>query len=350
MRLGNVLWDIWGAIRCRKRAQYVLVLVLVLWSHHVFREYRVAGNLPVAILPLVGAVLLTLWLVLLVNELVEVIGVTGMVGVVVQGVKRISLLVVASYVALAAAVWLNGQGGGALRRAQSQIVTAHSATLGPVRYAWLTLRRWDGSAGTQRVLLTGRDVRGLYAGGDVEILLQPGLLHLTRILEVRHDQERYYQRMLVAAPGSQVALDGLITLYAGRGEFESATRWFGVLHTTYPQQTAPGLRLAEALIDARRHPEAVTVLQKLLEVRRDYDVLYRLGYALAWAGQKREAVPILREAAALDPDEPWALYSLGYVLRDIGQYADAKTAWSKVLQMLPNFPEIERNLRAIETR
>jgi len=94
----------------------------------------------------------------------------------------------------------------------------------------------------------------------------------------------------------------------------------------------------------------VAVLQKMLEVRRDYDVLYRLGYALAWAGQKREAVPILREAAALDPDEPWALYSLGYVLRDTGQYAEARTAWSKVLQMLPRFPEVERNLRAIETR
>jgi Flp pilus assembly protein TadD len=79
-----------------------------------------------------------------------------------------------------------------------------------------------------------------------------------------------------------------------------------------------------------------------------HDVLYMLGYALAWAGEKDEAEKYLIEATELDPTDYRAFYSLGYVYRDTSRYERAKEAWAKVLKLFPNFPEVGNNIRSIE--
>jgi tetratricopeptide (TPR) repeat protein len=160
--------------------------------------------------------------------------------------------------------------------------------------------------------------------------------------------EKYYFKMLKAAPGSKVAIEGLINLYSKRNEFDLALEWYDKLLTKFPVESDIGFDLGSQLIDAKRYRQAVIVLRKVLEVRRDYDVLYMLGVALAWAGEKDEAEKYLIEAAELDPTDYRAFYSLGYVYRDTGRYEKAKEAWVRVLKLFPNFPEVENNIRSIE--
>jgi cytochrome c-type biogenesis protein CcmH/NrfG len=56
----------------------------------------------------------------------------------------------------------------------------------------------------------------------------------------------------------------------------------------------------------------------------------------------------LTEATELDPADYRAFYSLGYVYRDTRQFTQARQAWETVLTLIPNFPEVEANLRDIE--
>jgi tetratricopeptide (TPR) repeat protein len=160
--------------------------------------------------------------------------------------------------------------------------------------------------------------------------------------------EKYYFKMLQAAPDSKVAIGGLINLYSKRNEFDLALEWYDKLVTKFPAEYDIGFDLAGKLVDAKRYRQAVIVLRKVVEVKKDYDVLYMLGYALAWAGEKDEAEKFLILATELDPTDFRAFYSLGYVYRDTGRYLKAKEAWAKVLQLLPNFPEVENNIKSLE--
>jgi len=85
-------------------------------------------------------------------------------------------------------------------------------------------------------------------------------------------------------------------------------------------------------------------------IKREYESLYLLGYALAVSGKKEESIGYLVEAAALDPTDERAFYSLGYVYRDTGRPEEAKQAWRKVLELMPNFPEVQRNLQSLSRR
>ncbi len=327
---------------------YPVVIGVIVWSNYLVQEYRVLGNVVFAFLPVVGSVVMYLWLVLLVDELVDVLGLWAPLERAMACLKTVSLFVVGVYGVLAGLLWANGQGDGSVVRRSVQILATESTRLGFVRYAWWTVRSGGAEAATEKILWTRRDRGDVYVGGDAELVLREGRLSLWRVVEIRRDNEKYYLRMLGAAPSSQVALAGLVQLYAGRREFEKALEWYASLTRFYPNDSDVGYRLGATLVDGRRYKEGAAVFRQVLAARRDYETLYGLGYALAWSGQKREAATYLREATELDPEDYRALYSLGYVLRDTGQFAEARAAWSKVLQLMPNFPEVENNLRAIE--
>jgi tetratricopeptide (TPR) repeat protein len=202
--------------------------------------------------------------------------------------------------------------------------------------------------GAKDILLTDKDEAGLYTGGDAEIFIRKGILSFYRVLEIRRDMENYYFKMLKVTPDSRVAIGGLINIYSKRNEFDLALEWYDKLLIKFPVEYDIGFELGGKLIDAKRYRQAVNVLRKVSEAKKDYEVLYMLGYALAWAGEKDEAEQVLIEATELDPTDYRAFYSLGYVYRDTGRYEKAKENWAKVLKLLPNFPEVENNIKSIE--
>lgn len=329
---------------------YPVVPFVVLWATYLVEAYRVVGSLAFAFLPVVGSVMMVLWLVFLIDELVEVLQANARLARAIRHVKRANLIVVAAYGLLAGLLWVNGHGEGPIVQRSAQVLAMETTRLGVVRHSWWTLRSGGPSERVERVLRLPADATNVYVGGDAELWLRQGRLSLWRVLEVRQDHEKYLLKMLEATPASRTALAGLVTLHADRRDFDKAIQWYVALTRVYPHEPDVAYDLAAALLNGRRYRQAADVFRQLVAMRRDYESLYFLGYALAWAGEKREAAKYLQEATTLDPEDDRAFYSLGYVMRDLGQYAEARAAWTRVLQLAPVFPEVQSNLRALESR
>jgi tetratricopeptide (TPR) repeat protein len=263
-------------------------------------------------------------------------------------VKIISLIIICLYAVIASALWLNGISLEPVITRNTKIISMANVNTGTFNYRRVSVSSWDNGTGTKDILLTDRDEAGLYAGGDAEIFIRKGILSFYRVLEIRRDMENYYFKMLKVAPDSKVAIGGLINIYSKRNDFDLALEWYDKLLIKFPVEYDIGFELGGKLIDAKRYRQAVNVLRKVSEAKKDYEVLYMLGYALAWAGEKDEAEQVLIQATELDPTDYRAFYSLGYVYRDTGRYEKAKENWAKVLKLLPNFPEVENNIKSIE--
>jgi len=334
----------------RYACTYVFVFAGTIWSSYIFFRYRVAGNALFAIMPLVGIVTTYLWLVLVLDEWLYLLKGRESLRALIGGVKRISFGIIALYGFMALALWVNSAGHEPVIRRAAAVTSISDFDMGAMRYRSVELKTEETSGRAVHVLLTDRDRDDLYVGEDVEILIQRGMLSLQRVLEINDDNEKYSVKMLAAAPDSKVALANLIEIYSGRGEFEKATVYFERLYEKYPDAWEMGVTLGSQLVDAKKFRQGADIFRKVVGARREYEALYGLGYALAWSGQKNEAAVYLKEATELDPTDFRAFYSLGYVYRDTGRYAEAKREWSKVLELVPHFPEVQNNLRSIESR
>ncbi len=327
---------------------YPVVFTIVLWANSIFTHYRVTGNAIFTVMPVIGAITMYLWIIFLADEFLHFFESYRPITFIIKKLKIVSFMTVCLYALIASALWLNGTSLEPVMTKNTKIISISNVDAGSFHYRRLSVAPWDNAPDNMNILLTDKDEADLYTGQDVEIFLRKGILSLYRVLEVRQDMEKYYFKMLKAAPDSKVAVAGLINLYSQRNEFDLALEWYDRLLIKFPFEPHIGFDLGNRLIDAKRYRQAIIVLRKVQEVKRDYDVLYMLGYALAWAGEKEEAEKYLIEATELDPTDYRAFYSLGYVYRDMGRYEKAKEAWGKVLKLFPNFPEVENNIRSIE--
>lgn len=329
-------------------ATYPIVFAVVFWGNSIFMHYRIMGNVIFTVMPAVGALTMYLWAIFLADEFLHFLEGYAPITFVIKKAKVFSFMIICLYAILASALWLNAISLEPVVTKTTKIISISNVDTGTFNYRRVTAAPWDNGMDNWNILLTDKDDAGLYTGEDIEICLRKGILSLDRVLEIRPDMEKYYFKMLQATPDSKVAIAGLINLYSKRNEFDLALDWYDKLLVKYPVEYDIGFDLGGRLIDAKRYRQAVMVLKKVLEGKRDYDVLYMLGYGLAWAGEKIEAEKYLLEATELDPTDYRAFYNLGYVYKDTGRYSKAKEAWVKVLELMPNFPEVENNLRAIK--
>jgi len=327
---------------------YPVVFTVVFWGHSTFMHYRIIGNVIFTIMPLVGVMAMYLWLIFLADEFLHFLQHSRPITFVIKKVKILSFLIICFYAIIASALWLNGISLEPVMTKTTKILSMSNVDTGTFHYCRVTVSAWDADTGTKDIFLTDKDEAGIYTGEDAEIFIRKGILSFDRVLEIRRDMENYYFKMLKVAPDSKVAIGGLINIYSKRNEFDLALEWYDKLVIIFPVEYEIGFELAGKLIDAKRYRQAVNVLRKVSEAKKDYEVLYMLGYALAWAGAKDEAEKYLIEATELDPTDHRAFYSLGYVYRDTGRYEKAKENWVKVLKLLPNFPEVQNNIKSIE--
>jgi tetratricopeptide (TPR) repeat protein len=327
---------------------YPVVFTIAFWGNSIFMHYRIMGNILFTIMPVVGAMTMYLWIIFLADEFLHFLQDIRPLVFIIKKLKIFSFIMAGLYAMIASVLWLNGISLEPVMTKTTKILSISNVNTGAFNYRRLTLAPWENNMEHGNILLTDKDEAGLYAGEDIEISIRKGILSLHRVLEIRPNLEKYYFKMLQAAPDSKVAIGGLINLYSKKNEFDLALEWYDKLLMKYPGECGIGSDLGGRLVDAKRYRQAVIVLRNVLEVKRDYDVLYMLGYALAWAGEKDEAEKYLIEAADLDPSDFRAFYTLGYVYRDTGKYLKAKEAWAKVLELLPNFPEVENNIKCME--
>jgi tetratricopeptide (TPR) repeat protein len=327
---------------------YAVVFSAIFWANSIFMHYRVVGNIIFTIMPIVGTVIMYLWIILLADEFLDLLGRYKLIASIIKKLKIGGFIIIVFYGMIAFALWMNRISYEPTIRKSTKIVSISDVDIGTGNYERITVKSWDNDNGNQNILMTYDEQFELYAGMDIEILMRKGILSLYRVLEVGRDMENYYINMLKAAPDSKVAIEKLVSIYSKRNEFEKALKWFDELYVKFPDIYTTGHDLGGSLIESGRYTQAVGVLKKVLETTKDYELLYMTGYALAWAGKKYEAEKYLIEATELDSTDFRAFYSLGYVYRDTGRNAKAKEAWTKVLELLPDFPEVKNNLKSIE--
>lgn len=329
---------------------YSTVFMVIIWSDFLFMRFRIPFFEHNAFLPETGTFLLYLWIILFLDEFLFILQSNNLLAAGIGVVKRASLVVVGVYALAALLLAINGISNQPVR---SKTVRISEAT-NPYRRSWnygkLLMDGWSTNGTRREILLASSEEAALYAGQDVEVVLRKGVLFLDRVLEVRQDLEKYYAKMLQAAPDSQVALRGLVLISAEKGRFDEALKWYGIYAEKSGDHEGIGLELGRRMIDAKQFTRAAVILKEVVQREREYENLYTLGYALAWAGEKLEAEKYLREATELDPMDYRAFYSLGYVCRDTNQLGKARQAWATVLSLLPHYPEVEKNLQEVEQR
>ncbi len=321
---------------------------IFLWANQIFLNYRVGDNSIFAFLPILASILMYLWVLLLADEFLFFMENFARISPVIKRLKVLIFGLIALYGATALALWVNGMSLSPAVSKRTKIISSSVINLGLFNYGHLTVSGWDGDPHPKKILLSDKDEATLHAGDDIEISTGQGTLSLNRVLEIRPDREKSNLNMLKAAPDSQIALAALVEINSRRKDFGKAVEWFDRLHATYPREAGIGRDLAARLIDSRQFEQAVHVLEKLLEAERDYETMYLLGCTLARAGKKEEAEKVLREAAGLDPTDFRAFHSLGYLHRDAGRREEARKAWTRVLDLFPNFVEAQKNIEALD--
>ncbi len=274
----------------RYRWTYGAVALVLSFSTYSFITYRVLGNGLVVLLPIVGTVFGYLWAILLADELLDLFPTHSLFVCLIRWVKIGSLGLMGGYGVMALALWVNSVSSAPLVDIPARIMSIRTIDLGPVAYRAVRLEAVENTTRQQIILGNAQDQSNLYSGQDVRLIGRRGMLGLTRVLQVHQDMEKYYLRMLEAAPNARVALERLVGIYTEEGKFAQAMAWDVTLRTRYPDEYETTLRLGQRLTDAKRFTDAITVFRHAAAVSREYEVLYSLGYALAWGanGTKRQ--------------------------------------------------------------
>lgn len=327
---------------------YGLVFVVITCSRYSFLRFRIPLFELGSILPDTGVFLCYLWIILFLDEFLVLFGKSGLFSRFVKTVKRASLYVIAVYALVALLLAINGISIQQVSIVPARIVAKSKHKYWASSYGSILVEEQGATRVRREILLFFPSETQLFVGEDVEIVMRKGIFFCNRVLAVRRDMEKYYGKMLKAAPDSLVALKGLVLVCSEQGRFDEAKKWYSLYAGKNSDEDGIGTTLSRRMIDAGQYAQSAQFLEELIRKDRGYENLYTLGYALAWAGDKDGAAAYLHEAVKLDPTDYRALYSLGYVYMDTGQLTAAKKAWEAVLALTPHFPEVEKNLRKID--
>jgi tetratricopeptide (TPR) repeat protein len=214
-----------------------------------------------------------------------------------------------------------------------------------------------------------RDDQSLWAHAYATNALQNGSHMAGRILaghaRALHEQGRIAEShdMLERALRCESPTDETLLAAAAmrdeQGRGEEAERLLRQLLRQRPDWAEAMGNLAKVLIERATRPgsdpaaaqalldEAEGLLQRAVaRAPRSHVLANGMGVLLCTRGRSAEALPHLERALALAPDYLDARRNLGVALLDSGRSADAISAWTPLLQALPNDPSVRLQLAA----
>ncbi|MEX1109344.1 MAG: tetratricopeptide repeat protein [Dongiaceae bacterium] len=164
--------------------------------------------------------------------------------------------------------------------------------------------------------------------------LELGLqFHRARRLD---DAERAYRQVLAQMPDQPDALNLLGTLYAEKGRITSALPFIERAAARRRNDPAILNNLGLTYFHAARYDDAERVLRKALRVKPDFnDALINLGRTLRNLGRPDEAIECYRRAVR-DERRPAALIGLAWALAESGSMDEAVALLRDVLAANPN--------------
>jgi len=143
--------------------------------------------------------------------------------------------------------------------------------------------------------------------------------------------------------GQKKVLDSLQTLWLGINRLDSAAHYWNVFYTKYPNQEnliatanayyeAYSFAMDDVKMNSLRK-KAQSLFQKALETKPDLlDVKVKLGVTYV-AEAPMKGVGIIREVLAKDPNNITAIYNLGLLSMQSGQFDKAITRFEQLIEI-----------------
>lgn len=131
---------------------------------------------------------------------------------------------------------------------------------------------------------------------------------------------------------------------------EAATAFHEALALS-PRATGAYTALGDVEFRLGHTDEAVAAYRQLMAI---YPFTYiaelhrQVGLFELRGDRPEEAVRDLRQAVALDPEDWVAFYWLGHAYARVGDYPSARTSWTRVLSLNPDYPPALRQLRNLD--
>ncbi len=96
-------------------------------------------------------------------------------------------------------------------------------------------------------------------------------------------------------------------------------------------------RIADQLFAQKRYAAAAEAYRRLVSLRpRDVEIHNNLGLVLHYQGRSREAVEVLEEGVAIDPQYQRIWLTLGFVKSGAGDVGGAKLAFQRAVDIAPD--------------
>jgi Flp pilus assembly protein TadD len=122
------------------------------------------------------------------------------------------------------------------------------------------------------------------------------------------------------------------------GEFQKSL-------TLDPNHQKSCLNLARVLLEGHRPTEALTVIDRALEIDSTASSAYRLkGNALGDLGRGDEAIAAYQSAIQLDPNDAWSMNNLAFLQIQQGRYDEALPALARATELRKDIPVFFNNL------
>jgi tetratricopeptide (TPR) repeat protein len=182
--------------------------------------------------------------------------------------------------------------------------------------------------------------------------LDPKMQVAQRNLEIAYFNTGYYDRRVAelreklrAHAGDRDARWELGRTYALLGQVAEAVAEFTELLTFYPDDAGALVQLGLA----EKGNGDIEAAQRWFEHARSLDagsavVHFYIGECLYNRGLNEEALVSLRRSTDLAPDNPDALYLMGFVYGDMGRHDDAQKATKRAIQLNPALSRAYPNL------
>ena len=148
---------------------------------------------------------------------------------------------------------------------------------------------------------------------------------------------RILSQMIKDRPSSAVPHAGLATMYIQQNRLEEAVAEFREALRLNPQDDASRVSYVKVLVSLPDFATALPIARDYLDRHpNEFEALYLMGWIDRELGNYDEARAKLTQAVRLNPNHFDAHYSLGVVLAKIGQPALARTQLEKALQIDPS--------------
>jgi hypothetical protein len=327
-----------------------LVGLAILCSLATIADYlfRIPGPAPLIFLPWIGIGLTSLTILAVLVDVSRGAPPDDPIRGLLRVLERVDVALILLFIGHAAFLLVNGMWSDpTVITRSSDVLAKGGGQIDSRLMPWVDLRAWRDGQSSPRVLTYPWEAHTLWGGQPVTVSFREGLFKQAWILRIEPDDERRLRAILDAVPSAGQVRRRLVDHYIRDGRFNEAI-FAGFDHLRiYPNDLAFAEHLAGALFNANLHPLAVPFLEPFLATRPTLEVRRNLGFALFRAGRKAEGATLMKQALEMHPDDVVSYYFLGYAYFYAGDTAGALPWFERLLEIEPNYPEIQDRVRAI---